>query len=298
VGQTHGDVHLSHVGAASLARVHGDVNARTVAGDLGIGAVSGDVRVRDLAGSLTLEEGRGDFRGQDLSGGMSVHGVKGDLTLKSALTPGLAYSARASGDVVARFPEGTSARLELQARGDIATKGFQVEEQGTGRAVAQIGEGEAQLTLSAGGDLSVKVRGEDQDQPWGFAMDELGEQISAEIDQHMNQLGTEFPDVGALVSREVEREIARQVEREARKAQRQAERASRRAEQHARRAQERAQRKASKFQAKFEHRWGARTSRAAHEGPSQEEQITVLRMLQENKITTEEAETLLKALGT
>ena len=305
VGQTHGDVHLSHVGAASLARVHGDVSARIVAGDLGIGAVSGDVRVRDVAGALTIEEGLGDFRGQDLPGGMNVHTIKGDLSLKTVLTPGLDYRAQANGDVRARFPEGTSARFELQARGDISVKGFQIEEQEPGRVVARAGEGEgeARVTLSASGDLSAKVRSDQEDMSPGLEMmDGLAEQIEAQVAVHLGKI-----DVDQLATREIEKAM-RQAEHEIEKAHRQAEKASRRAERNAQRAQERAQRKAQKFQAKSERRWGPpsdvgpgkrgpRSSRAAHKGPSQEDQIAVLKMLQENKISVEEAETLLKAMG-
>ena len=304
MGQTHGDVHLSHVGAASLARVHGDVSARTVAGDLGMGAVSGDVRVRDVAGALTLEEGLGDFRGQDLSGGMNVQAVKGDLSLKTALTPGLDYRAQANGDVRARFPEGTIARLELQARGEMAAKGFQIEEKESGRMVARAGdsegEGEARVTLSAGGDLSVKAQSKREDYPPGLdAMDGLAEQIEAQIAEHLGEM-----DVDKVATREIEKAM-RQAQREIEKAQRKAEKAGQRAERQAQRAQERAQRKASKFQAKFDRRWGppgdvrpgSRAAKATRQGPSQEEQIAVLRMLQEGKVSVEDAETLLKALG-
>jgi hypothetical protein len=310
VSQAHSSVHLNRLGAVSLGRVHGDVDARTIAGDLRMSAVSGAVQARDVAGLLVLEEGQSDFQGKDLAGGMDVHNVKGSLSLRTALTPGLTYTGRANGDIVARFPEGTSARLTLEAGGQISAKGLQVEEEESGRMVAQAGEGGAQVALRAGGDLSVRVRGEDQDQPWGFSMDELGEQISAEIARHVEKLGDGLPDFGVLVSREVEREVERAI----RKAQRQAEKATRRAQEHARaaeqrirQAQEKAQQKARQFQARFEHRWGPPPGAVPGSGrgglgprsrsPSREEQLAVLKMLQEGRISAEEAETLLKALG-
>jgi DUF4097 and DUF4098 domain-containing protein YvlB len=316
VSVAHGDVHLSQVGAVNLGRVHGDFNARAVAGDLRIGAANGEVRVRDVAGPLTLEEGQGSFNGHDLAGGMDVHSLQGDLSLKTALTPGLAYIARANGDIAARFPEGTSAQLTLEAEGQLSVKGLEVDEREDGRATAHVGQGEAQVTLRAGGDMSVRVRTEDQDEPWVFALEGLSEQIQAEISQHMGKLN--LPDFGALASREVEKAM-RQVEREIEKAQRKAEQAARRAQEHARaaeerarRAQERAQEKARQFQAKFERKWGpppdagfgahghaphGRAAGPSRPKPSAEEQLAILRMLQEGKISTEEAETLLKALG-
>ena len=316
VGLAHGDVHLGQVGDVRLGRVHGDLNARAVAGALQVSAANGNVRVRDVAGPLTLEEGQGDFSGHDLAGGMNVQGVNGNLTLKTALTPGLTYSARANGDLVARFPEGASARLTLEARGGLSAKGLEVEEQDEGRMTARVGQGEAQVVLYANGTLSVKVRGEEQDEPWGVSLEGLSERIQAEISQHMGRL--DLPDFGAMVSREVERAM-RHAEREIEKAQRHAEHAARRAEEHARsaeerarRAQERAQEKARQFQAKFERKWGpppdagfgahghaprGRATASAPPRPSQDEQIAILKMLQEGRISIEEAETLLKALG-
>ena len=127
-----------------------------------------------------------------------------------------------------------------------------------------------------------------------------------------------MPDFSELVSGEIEKAM-HEVEREIEKAQRKAEKAAQKAQERAQRAQEKAQRKAQEaqrkarqFQAKSEHRWGpppdagfgahahaphGRASKAARPKPSRDEQIAVLEMLQEGKISTEEAEGLLKALG-
>jgi DUF4097 and DUF4098 domain-containing protein YvlB len=317
VGLAHSDVHLGQMGTVTLGRVHGGVNARTVAGELQMGAVSGDVRARDVGGPLTLEEGQGSFTARDLAGGMNVHSVQGDLSLKTALTPGLTYSGQAQGSISARFPEGTSARFDLQAKGRLSARGLAVETNENGHMAAHTGNGEAEVVLRADGDLSVKVQSAEQDPAWGFSMDELSEQINAEIAEHMSKLGDRMPDLGALVSGEIEKAM-HEVEREIAKAQRKAEKAARKAQERAQRAQERAQRhaqeaqrRARQFQARFEHRgqtppdagFGAhahaprgRASRSARPQPSREEQIAVLNMLQEGKISTEEAEVLLKAL--
>jgi hypothetical protein len=270
-----------------------------------MGSVSGEVRLRDVAGAVTLEEARGDFRGRELRGGLTAHQVQGDLSLKTTLTPGTAYSAKAQGDVSARFPPETSARFTLKAHGDLSTKGFEVREQGTGQYVGQAGEGEAEVVLEAGGSLSVKVRGAKEEHTWGFSMDALGAEIEAEIAAHMGEYE------GAKIANEIEKAM-RQVEREIEKAQRQAERAAERAQERARHAEERARKaqekaleRAKKIQAKVDLDWqprgrgraGLRRGRAARRGPSTEEQTTVLSMLQAGKISVEEAEQLLKALG-
>ena len=81
-------------------------------------------------------------------------------------------------------------------------------------------------------------------------------------------------------------------------------------EERALKAQEKALRKAQRFQAKFEREWGSygprgpsshrrapRRAKASRRGPTHDEQLAILKMLQENKISVEEAEGLLKALG-
>jgi hypothetical protein len=169
-----------------------------------------------------------------------------------------------------------------------------------------MGDGEAQIVLDAGGSLSVKVREAEEEHAWGFSMEALGAEIEAEIAAHMGDF-----ENAKVVGREIERAM-RQVEKEIARAQRQAERAAeraqeraRRAEERARKAQEKALQRAKKFQAKVDVDWqprgrprrrshGARPTRRA---PSTQEQTQILSMLQAGTITVEEAETLLKALG-
>lgn len=308
--ETYGDLHLKHVSAARLGSVHGDVHARDVAAELEMGVVRGDVHLRSVAGAVVLEEGQGDFGGHNLLGGLTAHQVQGSLSLKGDVTPGLTYSAKAQGDVSARFSPETSARFTLHAEGDLSVKGFQVEEQESGPFFGQAGEGGAEVVLTAGGSLSVKVRGSENEHTWGFSMEALGAQIEAEIEAHMGEL-----EHGKIAAREIDK-VMRQVEREIARAQQRAEQAAeraqeraRQAEERAREAQERALERAKKLQARVEYEWeprlhDRRRSRTAPRGPrkspsapSSEEQAKVLSMLQAGQISVEEAETLLKALG-
>jgi len=308
VTETHGDLHLKQVATARIGSVHGDVHAREIAADLEMGVVSGDVRLRNVAGVVTLEQAQGDFRGRELLSGLTAHQVQGSLSLKTAVTPGCTYSARAQGDISARFPSETSARFTLSAEGDLSVKGLEVEEQEAGQYVGQVGEGEAEVTLEAGGSLSVKVPGteDEHEHTWGFSMEALGAEIEAELAAHMDEFNG-----GQMVTREIERAM-RQVHREIAKAQERAQRAAehaqeraRQAEERARKAQEKALERAKRFQAKVDFDWQPRDrgrvrshrDRPVKRGPSGEEQVTILSMLQAGKISVEEAEQLLKALG-
>jgi hypothetical protein len=307
--QVHGDVHMKDVSSARLGSVHGDVHARDVAAELEMGSVSGSIRLRHVAGQVTLEEGRGDFRGRDLLGGLTAHQVHGSLSLKTALTAGLTYSARAMGNISARFPPDTNARFTLSARGDLSAPLPEISEEESGRVVGQAGTGEAEVVLDAHGALKVRIRDADEEQPWGFSLESLGAEIEEQIASGL-ATAMEGLDHSEIASREIEKAM-RQVEREIDKAQRNAERAAerardsaRRAEERARKAQEKALERAKKLQAKVERRWTSRESsrrpsraRPAHKGPSGDERMAVLNMLQAGKISTEDAERLLKALG-
>jgi len=298
LNQAHADVRLIGVSAAKLGQIHGSVRVRG-AGQVELGSVSGDVRATDVAGPISLEVGRGDFRGKALRGGMRVHEIKGDLHIKTALTPGQSYSGRAAGDVVARFPPDASAHLELEAGGVLRTNLPDIEWVDDHRAVGQVGDGGASVSLYAGRDLSVKMQQSDEPGDLASLARELSAQIEAEVYGHIGQM-----DAAAGVRREIDQAL-RKAERELRKAQRGVERKAARHQERARRIQERAERAARRAQTRLRrtaHRWGtsgptrSSVSRERAQPASKEEQLAILRMLQEKKITPEQAEMLFDAL--
>lgn len=310
VTETHGDLHLKQVASVRVGTVHGDVHARGVASEIELGVVRGDVQLRGVAGAVTIEAVHGDFHGRGLHSGLTARQVQGSASLKTDVTPGSAYSIRAQGDISARFPPETSARLALSAHGDVSAKGFSVEKQESGGYVGQVGEGEAEVVLEAEGSLSVKVRGSEQEPEWGVDMEALGAEIEAKVAAHLGEL-----EHGQIAAREIEKAM-HQVEREIEKAQRQAQRSAERAQERARRAEERARmaqekalERAKNLQAKVDYKWdprfhdrrrtrtGARGPRNPRRGASSEERATILSMLQAGNISVEEAEQLLKALG-
>jgi hypothetical protein len=308
--EVHGDIRLSHVDAVvSLGTTQGDVRARAIHADLKMGTVSGEIRIRDVAGLVVLEEGQGDFRGTDLWGGMEVHDVKGDLSLKTTLTPGMTYRGRADGNITARFPAKTDARFTLEAKGTLSAPLPQIDEQAPGRIVGQAGDAQARVELYALGDLSLKIRGQTErgvpDFGFDFEFDfneDIAAQIEAQITERLGRI-----DVDALAQREIEKAM-RKAEKEIEKAQRRAQQETRHIQERMRRAQERAARAARRAQERIVHK-GRRWHRPPHSsfefragqrsrssGPSEEEQMTILQMLHEGKISVEEAEKLLKAL--
>ena len=303
VGQAHADALLTRVLSANMSVVHGDVQARGM-GELKVGAVSGDVQATEISGPVVVEEGRGDFRGKDLRGGMDLRAVKGDISLKTDLVSGMIYRAQADGSIVGRFPEDTSARFSLQAKGRISAQLPQVEKEEAGMVIGRAGNGDAEVDLRANGDVSIHLHRQAQggEHDMAAAWGTLGAQIEAEIAEHVGKL-----DLDAFTRRSIDK-ATRKAEEEIRRAQHRWEKEAQHIEERARRASERAARAASKSQAKVgrrAHRWdfsfaGGASSAAGPAAPaarvSEDDQLSVLKMLQEGKISVEQAENLLKAL--
>jgi chromosome segregation ATPase len=164
--------------------------------------------------------------------------------------------------------------------------------------------------LQAGTDLTVQVQGHHEAgvDSWSD-MDSIAAQIETEVREHLGKMSY---DVAAQQQidralQKADREIAQaeeQIEREKRQAQLEARRAQQRAARAARRAQEKIVRKSRSWRAPHStepglfgpHLQGHR-SRTAPPAVAREDQLAVLKMLQEKKITVEEAEQLLSALG-
>ncbi|MBN1580978.1 MAG: hypothetical protein JXA89_09775 [Anaerolineae bacterium] len=316
VKEARSDVRLTNtVGFAELGQVGGDFRARDVGGGLKLGTIQGDARVRDARGVVTIEEAVGDFRGTDLRAGMNVH-VRGDLTLKTVLAPDTDYLGSADGDISAHVPADSSARFTLKAKGGISTRLLRVEEMESGCVEGQMGDGEARVVLESDGHLALKPIGgwDGEFGEFGANFGEFGthfgESIAAQVEaQIAEQLqGMHFDDLARVemekAMAKLERDMAK-IQHRAGEHARQAEELARQAHEKARRVQEKARRaagRAARRQAEKRGRQFHIQMSADHLGQrarpkvSQEEQLSILRMLQEGKISAEEAEMLLKAL--
>jgi|GEM_PF-3054216 len=312
VNEVLGDMRIIEAGdAVTVGTVNDDVRVHGAAADVKFVSVHGDLRVHDVTGRLAGEQINGSFKGSNLIGGMAVNTL-GDLVLKSVLTPGKTYTGKAQGDISVRVPADANARFTLKAGGGISTRLLKVEEKGVGCVEGQMGDGRATVVLEAGGHLSLKPGEEWKGEGAGFEFD-LGESIADQIQaqiarqfEGMDWEGLTQEQVGRMMSK-IERQVARAQERTQEVA-RQAEEQARRAREKAQRAQERAQQAAERAARRIEmqaRRWGdipgfkTPASIQAERKRSQvspEEQLRILQMLQEGKITVQEAEMLLKAL--
>ncbi len=268
-GSVMGDLSMHQVGPVTVGALEGDLSLRGVTGDVSIGEVSSDASLRDVQGNVTLGSVEEDLYLQAVSGNVNAT-VGADAVLHLDPRPGAAVNVTARDDILLHLPESVDAAFSLTARD---AEDIHVQLPGAATTMNEnprvfvLGNGAASISLSAEGDIMVTTQAEEWEDASEFA-----------------DFGRDWPlpaDLGEQINRRVQQ-------------------ATRRAEAAARRAAQRARVKVNARVGRWN--WDMFPQGAPPAGPvgdpvSDEERMTILRMLQEKKITSEEAEKLLSALG-
>lgn len=271
-----GDLSMRDVNAVAIENVHADFSLRGAKGNLYIKKADSDVSIRDVDGNVTLESVADDLALRDVRGNVSAN-VAEDVVLYLNPQAGNTYTVTAGDDILLVMPPKANATLTLSADEiDFDWKGIEGDEDATSRVVT-LGDGSAAITLSAGGDIRVSNRSDAGD--------------SAEDFGNFAGVGMDWSGFGERISRRVEQATER--------AQRKVEEAARRIERKTRDAERRGRGRTALEIG----RWGWDFSPKGVPMPSKpkatvsdEERIAILKMLQEKKITAEDAEKLLAAL--
>jgi len=191
---------------------------------------------------------------------------------------GNAYSVNAGDDILLVMPPKANATLTLNADEiDIEWMGVKNDDDATNRVIT-LGDGSAIVSLTAGGDIRVTNQADAGD--------------TAEDFGNFAGIGMDWSGFGERISR--------QVEQATRRAAKQADEAARRADEVARRMDQKMGRHGSKVNVNMG-RWNWDLSPKGVPMPpkppvSDEERMAILKMLQEKKITAEDADKLLSAL--
>ena len=272
-----GDLSIRDVGEVAVDTVESDFSLRGAKGNLSIKSGHGDVSIRDVDGNVSLESVADDLALRDVRGNVSAN-VAEDVVLYLDPRAGNQYSVAAGNDILLVMPPKANATLTLNADEiDINWKGVINEEDATARVIT-VGDGSANVTLSAGGDIRVTNQSN------------AGE--TAEDFGNFAGIGFDWSGFGDRISK--------QVDQVTRRATKQADDALRRADEARRRVDERVGR--GKVRAAVNvGRWSWDLSSKGVPMPpkpsvSEDERLLILKMLQEKKITAEEADNLLSAL--
>jgi len=280
-----GSVDLQTIGGDLSIRDAGSVTIGTIGSDFSLRNAKGDVHVRNAGGDVSVREVEGNIMLDSVGDDLALRGAHGDVKVNVGedvivyLDPRAdgTYSVVAGDDILLVLPDGANATLSLQGdKVDIDLPGVDPDADATERVVV-LGDGSARISLSAGGDVRVSNR------------EDAGEH--AEDFGNFAGINLDFSGFGERISRQVERATARATKR----AEEAVRRAERTAERHARRG--RVGLEVGRWNWDFKGTPKPPTPPAPPTEPvSEDERMTILKMLAEKKITAEQAEQLLIAL--
>jgi hypothetical protein len=297
VATVHGNTNLRAVGPTALERTLGNLSARQVMGDLRVQTTNGSARVRQVEGSLSLGQVDGNLVAERLERGLAAEQVRGNVRLGPPFSPGQTYRLNARGNLTVRLPTDASLRLALSAAGGVRSHVPDLElEKTDGETQGVLGAGEASLEAHVSGHVSLRPLELEEGPAAGLDfmadMEMLGAQIEARIAEAMSEMGARLEEsLGRVDSEAIRRRVERATEQALRQAGRATAQARRRAEREAERARLRAERAERRWQ-----RASGRRPRPTREPATDEERMRVLRLVEEGKITPEQAADLLAAL--
>jgi hypothetical protein len=291
-----GDVAIRDVGQVTIGTIESDFSLRAAKGDVHVKHVGGDASLRGVDGSIKLDSIADDLAVRGVGGSLKVD-VDDDVVVHLDPKPDQEYSIVAGDDIMLVLPENANATLNLS--GDHISVNFPgVELEDSTSQVVTLGEGEAKIDLNAGSRLLVSTSegaADSADEFGNFAgmMFDFGS-LGRELGEHWGNWGHDFGERVSRKATEAAERAARKAEEAARRMERQAVKQARHAERQARHAHK-AARKGAKFSWTFDSSKFPPVPKPV-EPVSDEERITILKMLSEKKITAEQAEELLSAL--
>ncbi len=295
-----GDAHVEDVPSIDLKEVGGDLSVRR-ADTVSCGKVGGDSKIYEVKQAVAVSTG-GDLEVMACSGDIAGN-ASGDVQVEVlASTPQIRINAKSDIRCIAREAVNAKVRVVCGSGLTIVGSGGSQSAQGRGVHTFDINQGEGSISLVAGSDVNVTAAG---------AIGEL-RSVSADVGgihsemENLNvemqrlgkemeglgiELGREFGSLGERIAETINRKLRRKLEKDLHK------------------AKAKAGRRGVSFGFDFPNPptppspprpprplRSAFVEEVANEPVSDEERMLVLRMLEEGKITADEAEKLIAAL--
>ncbi len=329
-----GNLQMRNVAETKISQVNGETSVKNLDGNLSIDRINGDMNGRGIQGDCLVTSAHGNLNLSDV-GGDARATADGNITLRLDPAPGHQFEFSSHSNVFCRLSEDASVEISVTKASQVMTNlpGIHATAPVQAPYALTLGEGDAKLSLSADGNVILDTHApdwgmEDFDIDVGSEVegmaDVISEQINEQVESQMrmmeDQLNAQLSSLSMRLSAaKLTEEQIHHIEERAHEA---SERASARAQEKMRRAQAKMEQKMAAMQRRMEqkNRDIDRASRHAHRGwnfkiptpavptgspepptqmgepVSEDERILILRMLEEKKITLEEAEQLLSAL--
>jgi hypothetical protein len=334
LSQVNGNLVLRSVGNVTVGQVNGELIARQVAGDLAVEQVNGNANLRESGGRCTLKQVNGNLDAQFIAGSIQAD-VDGNARFKFTQLKGEHYEVHADGNLYVDLPDDANVSMKLASESNLIRVFLPGNSQTLRQSDYELilGEGQTNMVLSASGIVSisgVENRWEgpgsidENYEPFIGLPEDFGErianQVESQIETQMEMMTRQMNDQLARMTAAFDRygmgsDEADRIMQDTRQ---KSERAAEQAEEKMRRAQEKlekkmetyhrraqAQSEAAERRAKAASRRGWRFEWApppkppvppARVGVSEEERLMILKMLEEKKISLDEAARLLEAL--
>jgi DUF4097 and DUF4098 domain-containing protein YvlB len=313
IQEVKGTLVLRSVAETHVQKVHGELLAKHIAGDLVAETVMGNAIARDVQGEANLGEVFGNLDLRDVEN--SIHArAKGQARLRLKMMAGDDYQIEAMGNVHCRIPADASAKVRLESDSQVIKVKLPAENQNFQGETYDLvlGEGNASLQIKAGGMIFLsgqEVDWTDTEEPGkefgeeffdfsgGFNR-QIARQVQNQIEEQMESMGRQINDQMGRMAESMSRAglTPEQTEEIIQRARESSERAAARTQERMRRAQEKLERKLEAGRQSWNFEWPSSSPRPAREPVSDEERLMILRMLEQKKITIQEAEELLSAL--
>ncbi len=294
-----GDLAIQNIGTAEIMSVGGDCKILTNQGVLSIQRIGSDFTGAELSGPFKLEGVGGDADVHMIGGDAQIR-AGGDINFTIAEISGQNVRLDAGGDVLVVLPAKADVALDLRSRGHDIMINMAGESQNIEKRMATMtfGSGSSKISVDAGGDIRVSDDTSEIDD-----FDDLREDIEKhwqEVDESRSGRSSEDNEGFAFRADEFNDRMNRHMDSVMRQADSRIQQAMKKLEERTRRLEKHG----------FPHvppippfppqpgRWtgpvhGVEEKKQA---ASEEEKLLILKMLQEKKITAEEAEKLLDAL--
>ncbi|GAB4491419.1 MAG: hypothetical protein Fur0016_03760 [Anaerolineales bacterium] len=298
-----GDLQMRNIGLTTVRSMGGDLSVRDCKGNFVAENVGGDASLHQIGGGVSISVGA-DLYLREVEGNISAQ-VSADAALYLRPKPGQLVSVQAASDILLRVPSKIDAEFTLQGCDDESIRvdlpGFETAEPGMFHQFT-VGTGKAKISLTAGDEVIVTSREDEWQSVADF--DPLGREGSF--------APGEFPGISAEIQEKISRKIEEATRRAMKasiRAQEQSDRVQHRVDAAMRRAEEKmrsAERRTAHMGISVA-RWGVNFGAPKPPRPpvppsppsepiTDDERLTVLKMLQEKKISLQEAEKLLAAL--
>lgn len=284
-GEVGGACFARRLPALAIRQVRGDARIRDIAGPVEIEQVGGCLTLRDIAGPVRVGSVSADFMGRDLRAEAEIGPVLGNLALRTSFKPGSVSRFHATGEAVFRLPPGASVRFVLPAECELKLdRGLGAVAEGSSQ-ILTLGDGAATVHVDGASHVTIRQRG-DLDEEAAFAYTfAVGDELNDYFADLSAELETQFSVLEENLSGSVSERVRSQIEKRLNSARRQVEAAQR----HVEREVQRTQRGPG-----IAINIGPEMARG--QAISEQERLMVLQMLEDGKISVEQAEALLAAL--